>query len=260
MPRFGRLEIDGPEPDGDDGDGFAPRPDADVRDEKHWLRTADAERRQGNHETALRMYSRALEDNKAIIAAWVGQVQMLILLGEYPEAELWARKALEIFKNHPDLLAGRAQAFSRLGDKRQAMGCCDQALTQPGESAYRWMVRGELMVAAKEAMDRHCFDKATSADPDWLVQAEIGLLLMFHKQPAKALPRFRAALEIAPETVFVWQRRAECERALGLPDAVKASLRRVLDLAPGHPEAMTLLSELDRPSGVLGKLFGLFGK
>jgi tetratricopeptide (TPR) repeat protein len=257
MPRFDRLELDGPPPE----DDFGAKPAAaDVRDEHHWLKLADRERRRGHHETALRMYSRALEDNKSVIAAWVGQVQMLVLLGEYPEAELWARKALEVFKNHPDLLAGRAQAFGRLGDKRQAMGCCDQALAQPGESAYRWVVRGEQMVINKEPLDRHCFDKAVAADPDWLVQAEIGLLLIHHKQPAKALPRFRAAIEAEPESPFLWMRRADCERALGLTDAARQSLRRVLDLAPGHPEADAALDALTVRSGLLGKLLGLFGR
>lgn len=257
MPRFDRLELDAPDPD---ESGRKPAA-ADVRDEKHWLRLADAERRQGHHETALRYYSRALEENKAVIAAWVGQVQMLVFLGEYPEAELWARKALEIFKNHPDLLAGQAQSLGRLGDKRRAMGCCDQALAQPGESAYRWLVRGELMVAAGESLDRHCFDKAAAADPDWLVQVEIGLALMYRKQPAKALPRFRAAIEAEPESAYAWLQRAECEKELGLPDAARQSVHRVFQLVPGHPDASALLTALDgQPRGLLGRLLRLFGR
>jgi tetratricopeptide (TPR) repeat protein len=257
MPRFDRLELDGPPPDDEQA---GRQPGADVRDERHWLELADRERRQGHHETALRYYSRALEDNKAVIAGWVGQVQMLVLLGEYPEAELWARKALEIFKNQPDLLAGRAQAFGRLGDRRQAMACCDQALGQPGESAYRWAVRGELMLTGKETLDRHCFDKATAADPDWLVAAEIGLTLMHYRQPSKALPRFRAAIEAEPEVAFVWYQRAVCEKELGLADAARKSLRRVRELAPGHPDAALLLDALNRPGGFLGKILGLFGR
>jgi tetratricopeptide (TPR) repeat protein len=256
MPRFDRLELDGPQPD----DGFGPKPAADVRDETHWLAMADKERRQGHPETALRYYSRALEDNKSVVPAWVGQVQMLVMLGEYPEAELWARKALEVFKNHPDLLAGRAQAACRLGDKRQAMGFCDKALAQSGESAYRWIVRGELMVAGKEPLDRHCFDKAVAADPDWLVQVEIGLALRHYRALAKALPRFRAAVEAEPESAFAWMQRALCERDLGMFDAAHQSLRRVLELTPGNPEASTLLTGLDRRRGLLGKLFGLFGR
>ena len=40
--------------------------------------------------TALQLYTRALGQNRAVIPAWVGQVQMLVELGEYHEARLWA--------------------------------------------------------------------------------------------------------------------------------------------------------------------------
>ena len=56
----------------------------------------------------LRFYSRALEEDKTLIVGWVGQVQMLVQLGELKEAETWARKALELYPNNPELLAGRA--------------------------------------------------------------------------------------------------------------------------------------------------------
>ncbi len=81
------------------------------------------------------------------------------------EAELWARKSLELFRDQGDLMAGRAQALARIGDRTQAMEICDAAMKQEGQSAYRWMVRGELMVAGRDDVDRHCFDKAVQADP-----------------------------------------------------------------------------------------------
>ena len=255
MARFDRLELHDPTPEDDDR-GL--RKD-DERDEQHWLALADRERRQGHFENALRMYSRALEENKAVIAAWVGQVRMLVQLGEFPEAELWSRKALEVFKNHPDLLAGRAQAFCRLGNKQMAMGACDLALHQPGESAFRWMVRGELMVANKESLDRHCFDKAVAADPDWLVPAEIGLILLYYKQPAKALPRFRGAIAAEPESAFLWRQRGDCEAALGLTDEAIQSLKRCLEIAPHQPDVGGKLRSLAEGRGLFGKLKRFFG-
>ena len=97
------------------------------------------------------------------MAGWVGQVQMLVQLEEYPEAELWSRKGLELFPTNGELMAGRAQAFCRMGDMKQAHALCDGSLQQPGQSAYRWLVRGEIMVAARQNMDRYCFDKAQEA-------------------------------------------------------------------------------------------------
>src|SRR5438477_1751984 len=70
----------------------------DLHDSKHWMHSADRSRRSGLFEEALRFYSRAVELDRALVGGWVGQVQMLIALAEYKEAELWARKALELFR------------------------------------------------------------------------------------------------------------------------------------------------------------------
>src|SRR4051812_1100111 len=156
MTRFDRLEFD---------DEHSHKQNSEVakqqqqrhrepdRDEKFWLATASEERRNGLFESALRYYSRALEMDKSLVEGWVGQVQMLIALGEFPEAELWARKALELFRNNAQLLAGRAQALCRRGDVKAAMAACDTAIGQQGMAAYPWMVRGELMLARKENVE-----------------------------------------------------------------------------------------------------------
>src|SRR5689334_12227259 len=130
MSRFGRLEFEGPRSRHEAEQAAAEQHHAQHarsehaqhqhvepdRDERHWLRLADADRRNGLFEGALRYYSRALELDKSLVTGWVGQVQMLVALGEYPEAELWSRKALELFKNNAELLAARAQALCRTGD------------------------------------------------------------------------------------------------------------------------------------------------
>jgi tetratricopeptide (TPR) repeat protein len=234
MPRFDRLEI---ESSSHDSDAAAPTVGEESRDGPFWLRQADADRRQALHENALRYYSRALENDKSLVAGWVGQVQMLNLLGEFPEADLWARKALELFKNQPDLLAGRAQALGRRGNRSEARLICDGAMAQPGQSAYRWMVRGETMVAGRHDTDRYCFDKACQADPDWLVPFETTAILLYYGQPGKGIVYARKAAELSPETASVWFRRAECEAALDLNDAAIRSLRRCLELSPHHTDA-----------------------
>ena len=58
------------------------------------MNKADQSRRAGLYENALKFYSRALELDRSLVAGWVGQVQMLVQLEEYPEAELWSRKGL----------------------------------------------------------------------------------------------------------------------------------------------------------------------
>src|SRR5581483_1684356 len=154
MPRFDRLELDPSRDRPDEGDSDE-RAELD-RDEQYWLRLAESERRRGLYENALRYYSRSLELDKSQAKGWLGQVQMLIALDEIVEAELWARKALDLFKNHGDLLAGRAQALCRGKDRSQASAVCDAAMSQPNASAYRWQVRGEVMIVTRSNVDRYC--------------------------------------------------------------------------------------------------------
>jgi tetratricopeptide (TPR) repeat protein len=251
MPRFDRLEFEPPPENG--APAARPAPD---RDERDWLRLADAERRQGLYENALRFYSRALELDKALVGGWLGQVQMLVALDEYPEAELWARKALELFRGNAELLAGRAQALCRLGDYKPALELSDAALRQEGQSAYRWLVRGELMASRRDEIDRHCFEKAAYADPDWLVPLEIALVYRHYRNPAKAVAWARQAVQKAPDSAYAWYVQGGIETDLGLRDPARQSFRRCLALAPQHAAARDRLTELDNEGWSLGRLVG----
>jgi tetratricopeptide (TPR) repeat protein len=215
-------------------------------DERHWLGMADADRRYGLYEGALRYYSRALERNRTVVAAWVGQVQMLVLLGEYPEADLWGRKALELFRGNGALMAARAQALCRLGKLKEAQALCDGALGQSGESAYGWMVRGELMLARRDDLEQHCFNRAVQIDPDWLVRLEIAGIYLHYAILARALIRAREAVELAPHHAHCWYVQAGIEMQMGLRAAAEKSLRRCLELMPKHLAAGQLKYQLDR--------------
>ncbi|HEV3007188.1 MAG TPA: tetratricopeptide repeat protein [Pirellulales bacterium] len=222
--------------------------------QKSWLEIADRQRRSGQYENALRHYSRALEDDKTLVTGWLGQVQMLVQLGEWPEAELWARKALELFPSHGDLLAGRAGALCRQGDPSQALAVCDGAMKQPGVSAYRWLVRGEIMVATRRDADRHCFDKAQQLDSDWLVGLESSLVYLHYRQPSKALDRVRRAVERAPDQYHLWYVQGSCQSKAGLDQAARQSFQRCLELCPRHVEAERELAALDSRGWSLGGL------
>jgi tetratricopeptide (TPR) repeat protein len=255
MPRFDRLEL---------GPSSVPVPESahptsEPRDEKYWLGLADADRRRGMYENALRYYSRALEQDKSLTVGWIGQVQMLVLLGEYPEADLWARKALELFRNQPELLAARSQALCRKGDRNEARAICDGAFAQPGQSAFRWIVRGELMVATGQDMDRYCFDKAIQAEPDWLVPLEVAGVLRFYDQPSKALVYLRKAAAECPDNAHIWYQQAMCEDDLGLLDHARRSLRRCLELQPQHTDAAAMQAKLNQRGWSPGRwVRGLF--
>ena len=249
MGRFDKLEVSGEQPE--------KRPsskESHARSEPGWLEQAVEERRCGHYENALRLYSRALEDDKSLVTGWLGQVQMLVLLDEVVEAELWSRKALELFPGNGDLMAGRAQAMGRNGDTTQALSLSDGSLKQTGQSAYRWQVRGELMAATKQETDRHCFDKAVQADPGWLVPLEIAGIYLNLDLPGRALDRARRAVELAPDRYYAWFVQGRVEQELGLASAAK-SFQRCLDLCPKHVEAERSLMELDQGGWSLQRLW-----
>jgi tetratricopeptide (TPR) repeat protein len=240
MARFDKLEF-GPQKDQPAPGGKSPG--REDRDAAYWIERAGDGRRMGLYELALKYYSRALELDKSLVYGWVGQAQMLVFLDEFKEAELWARKALELFPNNGDLLAGRAHALCRMGDMKGAFAACDGALRESGQSAYRWFVRGEIMVAQKEEMDGPCFDKAQLLDPDWLVPLEIALVYLRYHVPAKGLARARRALEAASDQAYAWYVQGLCQAALGLNPAACSSFRHCLQLSPRHVFAQEKLRE-----------------
>lgn len=256
MARFDKLEFNTQSPSAPEPN----EPDSLTRDAGYWMNKADESRRIGLYENALKFYSRGLEFDRSLVTGWVGQVQMLVQLSECPEAELWSRKGLELFPTNGELMAGRAQASCRMDDMRQAYALCDGALRQTGQSAYRWLVRGEIMIAAKQETDRYCFDKAQELDGDWLVPLEAARIELYYRRPSKALGRIRRALDINPEAPYVWYVQGICQAELGLTRAARESFQYCLQLSPRHADAAEQLYRLQRwnlsPMKLLRRLFG----
>jgi len=221
---------------------------------ENWMSRADVCRRSGHFETTLQYYSRALEDDKSLVAAWVGQVQMLVMMQEYPEAETWSRKSLELFPAEGDLHAARAQALCRLHRTKDAYGAIDAAMHQPGQSAYRWTVRGELLLAGRQSAERHCFDKAQQIDADWLVPTEIARIYLQYHQPSNALNRARLGVERGPASGYAWYIQGMCLSELGMDVQAHKSFRTCLELCPGHREAEKSMQSLNLGSSLWKRL------
>jgi tetratricopeptide (TPR) repeat protein len=252
--RFDKLEFERP-PDRPKKDDVELRVD---KDEKYWARMADEHRRTGSYESALRFYSRALEVDKTLVAAWVGQVQMLVQLQEYPQASLWSQKALELFPAHGDLMASQAQAECRMGNVKKAYTLSDGALRQRGESAYRWQVRGELVLSGKQKTDRYCFDKAQVADRDWLVPLESAVIYCYYAAYSLGQQRAQIAVEKAPQAYYPWYVLGLCQTKLGFDSSAVASFNHCLHLCPGHADARSRLAELEIPQWPFKRLIDRF--
>ena len=247
MGRFAKLETSQPVPEtpGPESDSGAPEPDE--FGEEHYLQVARGAFADGDYETALRRYSRALQLNINLLEAWLGQVRALIELGELEEAQLWADKALERFRDAPDLLAAKASAHARHGRAQTSMEFSDASLTAGTPAPYVWLVRGECLLAQDNRSARFCFMKALEGAPcDWQSRAYIGMAYLRYGYALDASRYLTEAASIQPDNRLVWLRLAETREALGrFADAVEACTRS-LQVSPGYRPAKEALARLQR--------------
>lgn len=240
--RFSNLEFD----DDHREESLPPEHSESQRDAWQILEKAHAANHEGQYEAALRMYTRALQEDRRLIRAWVGQVQMLVNLGEYREARVWSDKALELFRNNGDLLAAKAQACIRLKDKSSAIACSDGAMQAAGTSPWRWEVRGEVLLARGERHYDSCFQKALEEPiADWFDRVLIARILRFYRRAAAALRYAQSGIDLCPTNAFNWFELGACQQELGLLGPAQTSYQRCLELRPGCREASDALSSLD---------------
>jgi len=251
MSRFVNLELGG-----ESEDHAYREPAALVKDEAYYLSEARTAFESARFEVALRHYSKVLEFNPQNAAAWTGQVRMLIELGEYREAKLWADKALEKFPREPELLAAKAVALGRSGDLPGAVAFSDAAIEERGDTPYLWLARGDVLLARKEPRADYCFDKALLLAPkDWFVAWLAARIRYFHEQFALALKLMQAAVEWNAGHFLLWLELGRCQQALGLTGPARNSYDQAQQLNPGCAEVRLALTKLSQ-TGIWSRLRG----
>ncbi len=206
-----------------------------VKGEAHYLAEANAAFENGEFEPALRRYAKVLEFNPNNAAAWTGQVRMLIELGEFHEAKLWADKALEKFPREPELLAAKAVALGRSGDLQAALAFSDASIEE----------RGDVLLARKEPRANYCFDKALGLSPgNWLVAWLAARIRYYYRQFALALKLTQQAVELNAGHFLLWLELGRCQHALGLAGAARHSYQQAQQLSPHHSEVSAALARL----------------
>jgi tetratricopeptide (TPR) repeat protein len=250
MGRFGKLEFGGESED----QSHESKPL--VKDEAHYTAEARAAFESGDFELALRRYGKVIEFNPQNVAAWAGQVRMLIELGEYREAKLWADKALERFANDPELLAAKAVALARNGDLEGALVFSDASIEERGDAPYLWLARGDVLLARAEARADYCFEKALLLAPsDWFVAWLAARIRLYYEQFAVALKLLQRALELNAAHFLLWLELGQCQQALGLVTPARTSFQQAKQLNPRCDEARLGLVRLSS-SGLGSRLRG----
>jgi tetratricopeptide (TPR) repeat protein len=251
MSRFVNLEFGGEE------EGHFEEQPA-LKDESWHLSEAQTAFVEGRFEQALRSFSRVLEFNPQNVTAWSGQVRMLIELGEFHEAKVWADKALESFPRDPELLAAKAVALGRTGDLNSALAFSDAAIEERGDTPYIWLARGDVLLARNEKRADYCFEKAHLLAPrDWLVHWLAARIRFYYGKFAVALKVAQQALTLDSARAVLWLEVGRCQEALGLTALAQASYEQALQLQPGCEDAARALRELRVP-GFCGTLQGLW--
>lgn len=251
MDRFSQLEFgDEKKPQGRPSGG-EPARDAEYYSHeatKYWL-AAD-------YEIALRNYSRVLERNRTSFEAWSGQVLMLIELSEYREAGVWADKALELFPEHPELLALKALACARDARMEQAVAYSDNSVSKENPTPRVWLSRAEIFLHRKKSVAEACIDRAISCAGNLapIVRLEAGRLLSRKRNYGLALQYLRDAAQSLPRSPLAWYELGCCQARLGLPEAIH-SLEQCLTLRPNWDEAKKMLDKVGH-KGFFKRLLG----
>ena len=251
--RFSHLEFDEERRRSQEQSDLKPMPSA-----RTYLGEAQEAHHVGRFEHALRLYTRCLREDAGLVEAWVGQVRMLVELGELDEARVWSDKALEVFRGNGEILAAKAQSCARLKDYKEACACSDGSMKAPGSSPWRWQVRGEVLLARRERTFQMCFEKAL-AEPaaDWFDRLIIGRICLYYGRAANAIEYLREAMTVQPANQLVWLTLGTCQDRLGMPGAAATSFERALEIDPQSPEAKDALARLESRS-FLGSLVNAF--
>jgi len=213
---------------------------------KYWLA--------GDFELALRNYSRVLEQDSTAFDAWVGQVLMLLELGEFHEAIVWADKALELFPEHPELLAVKAVACCRDSKMEKAIAYSDNSISKDNITSRVWLARAEVLLNRKSSIAENCISKAISIAGNMapVVKLEAARLLRKKGGYSAAICHLNEVVKVFPKSALAWYELGCCQSKLGLSQA-KATLEQSLKLRPDWNVAKSALARCDR--GFFTRLF-----
>jgi tetratricopeptide (TPR) repeat protein len=257
MSRFGNLEFGSESEDRSQNQ-------SELKDEPYYFATAMRAFEDGQFEQALRSFAKVLEFNPQNTKAWSGQVRMLIELGEFHEAKVWADKALESFPRDAELLAAKAVALGRSGDLKAALAFSDASIEERGDTPYIWLARGDVLMARNEKRADYCFEKAHLLGPqDWFIHWLAARIRFFYKKFALALKLIQQALAFDSARAVIWLQLGKCQQALGMNAPAEMSFQQALELDGNCRDAERALAELQNAGwfgSVRAKLSGLFSR
>ena len=226
-----------------------------VRDEMYFYERARMNWLYGDFELALRNYSRSLERNSSFFPAWSGQIYMLLELGEYPEAIVWSKKALELFPEHPELFSAMAIAHSRDAKFEKAMAYSDNSVSRDNITWRIWLARAEVLMKRKSRVAQSCISKAISiaGNDKNFANLEAGRILRRNGKYSAAMEHLNDSVKFFPKSALAWYELGYCQASVGFSQAA-VSLQQSLHYRPKWELAESQLNRVEN-TGLLKRLF-----
>lgn len=209
------------------------------------MHQADVAFYEGHFPQALRLYSRALQEETRYPEPWIGQLLSLLLQNQTREAAVWSKRAAEAFPTHPTILSVQGLVMAMQGMTKRGLGASDYAMSLEQPSALCWLARGWLLLEADNENWRVCMSKAADlAGPyDWRVRQIAGLVLERHRKFVCAREYYEAATAEQASCAFLWYRLGLVYSRLGMVLKAVEAQKHALEIRPNFAQAERALKK-----------------
>ncbi len=188
---------------------------------------------QGRYETAIQLFQRALQADRAYFFARYNLALAHQLLGRTDEARTWYQAALKISPNHPDTLCNLGYLAFQSGDFATAASTFQDAARlaahQGGDAAQYWYNAGTAREALKEWSEAgRAYQEALALDANhYGARYNLGTLYLggLADQPGaleKAELHLKTATGIDPHRPEAWLNLAQVHALSGKADPLEA--------------------------------------
>ena len=216
----------------------------------------------GFFQDAARVFERATRYDRSHYGAHVGHTEALILLGHIGSAAEAAQDALERYGRNCEVGAARAHVFMHQGDLDTAIQYMDIAAEHAPDSAYVWLIAGELRLALGRGLEGSldCFNKARRSMTPWPdVDVRIALAFMEWGEFDLAMHSLLGLTKEDPKLPLAWLLLGDLHRVLEEPGEARRCYRRVAKLVPNLEsvkEALSLKARVSDGVRVLRRRLG----
>lgn len=212
---------------------------------EHYVQQARKAHDCGSFQAALRLYGRALEEDRARPDAWLGQVRALLDMGQAQEADTWLDQAGRIVGEVPGVLALRAIAAVRRGALDEARQWSDRAMRDGQDEPEVWLARASVVYASGNGkVARLNLDKAHERQPGATTARRCAEVALDHGDLAGARIWLDRADRGAPDNPLVALRLGVYHERAGDLEQARHHLERALQLEPRMESARLALADL----------------